>query len=159
MNPRFYCNRCGHEVYPGETHCGECGTKIPGFIWDKPGTGPTLAERGVEASEPVPEFKQIPPVGKSPFAEYPRGIEPHCPKCGAELKVGSPHCWSCGYKPRSAWERAGAFMLLLLSTSCVCCGPCVIGGGDTSGVAIILLLVAFLAAYIWGWVWYVRRYR
>ena len=152
MTPHFYCNRCGHEVFPGQTECWECGTKIPSFIWDKPVMGPTLAEQAVEPSEPA--RNSVPPVENSPFAEYPRGDEPSCPKCGAALKVGSPHCWSCGYKPPSRWERAGAFTLLLLSTSCVCCGPCMIGGADTSGLAVILLLVVLLAAYIWGWVWY-----
>jgi hypothetical protein len=122
-------------------------------------TGPTLAERGVVPSEPVPE-PNIPPVAQhADFAHYPRTSDPKCSKCGAEMASGVKSCPKCGYAPHSPWERAGAFTLLLLSTSCVCCGPCFIGSSDSSGISIILLAALFLGLYIAGWVWYVKRYR
>lgn len=159
MNPRFYCNRCGFEVFPGQTHCEQCDTKIPGFVWNQPVTGPTMSERAVEPSAPEPKLIPIPVTEKSEFAEYPRSNDPHCSKCGAAQRTASTHCWQCGYRAPGAWERLVAFSLLMLSTTCVCCGPCMIGAADSSGVAIILLTAVFLALYIWGWVWYVRRYR
>lgn len=118
-----------------------------------------MAERAVELSPSAPELELPIPVGKKPYADYPRSNDPHCSKCGAAQRAASTHCWSCGYKAPGMWERLVAFSLLMLSTSCVCCGPCMIGAADPSGVLMTILIVVFLALYIWGWVWYVRRYR
>ncbi len=118
-----------------------------------------MAERAAVPTSPEPEIKPIPPVGKSPFAQYPRPNEPRCPKCGAPMEVAVPQCSACGYAPHSPWERAGAVALLLLSTLCLCPGPCVVSFTVQSEFALYLSAALFLGLYIWGWVWYVRRYR
>lgn len=161
MNPRFYCEQCGFEVFPGSSECDRCGAKLARTVWDKPVVGPTMDERKVQAS-PIqsPEDMLIPPVGKPPpFAKYPRSGDERCPKCGREQSSGWKICNSCGYQTYTKMQRAAAFALMLMSTSCVCCGPCMIGSGDSSGASIILLSIVFLALYIWGWVEFTRRFR
>lgn len=159
MSQRFYCEECGFEVFPGQGECEACGARLPRSLWDKPATGPTMAERAVAASEPEPGTSVPPIPSGGRYAEYPRSGDNRCAKCGVGMDAGVKRCPNCGYSLRSPWEQAAVFALLLMSTACVCCGPCMIGASDSSGASVIILAVLFLGLYIWGWVWYARRYR